>query len=136
MILITLLVFAAVISFLAFFNSFPLLKFGAGISWIALFIYCVNGLTPTIEQGSGTHIAILLVIIFMAVTMILSGLGRTIQSQRQIRGGIGGDKIFSASEFKWRFGKDKREYNGEYSTAHRETAEEYRAKVHSALRRK
>ena len=131
MILITLLVFAAVISFLSFYNTFPLLKLGAGAAWIALFIYCKDNLSPIIAEGSATHIAILLVIILMAIAIPLAGLGRDIQRQRQSQFGN-----FSSNEFKWRFGKDKREYNGEYSTAHRETAEEYRAKVHSALRRK
>ena len=131
MVLITLLVFAVLISFLSFYNSFPLLKLGAAASWIALFIYCKDNLSDVIEEGSGTHIAILLVIILMAVAIPLAGLGRDVQRQRQSQFGN-----FTSNEFKWRFGKDKREYNGNYSMAHRETAEEYRAKVHSALRRK
>lgn len=131
MVLITLLVFAVLISFLSFYNSFPLLKLGAAASWVALFIYCKDNLSDVIEEGSGAHIAILLVIILMAVAIPLAGLGRDVQRQRQSQFGN-----FTSNEFKWRFGRDKKEYDGNYIAPHRETAEEYRAKVHSALRRK
>lgn len=135
MVLITLLVFAVLISFLSFYNSFPLLKLGAAASWIALFIYCKDNLSDVIEEGSGTHIAILLVIILMAVAIPLAGLGRDIQRQRQMRIGNSNNN-FAFSEFKWKFGKDRNEMDETYIMPHRETAEEYRDKVHRALRRK
>lgn len=135
MILITLLVFASVISFLSFYNTFPLLKLAAGAAWIALFVYCKDNLSPTITEGSGTHIAILLVIIVMAVAIPLAGLGRDMQRQKQIRSSNGSSNNFAFSEFKWRFGKDRNEYEGTVMP-HRETAEEYREKVHRALRLK
>jgi hypothetical protein len=131
MFLLALFVLAAIISFLSFYNSFPLLKLGASAAWIGIFIYFKDNPPSQITEGSAAHTAILLVIVLMAIAIPLAGLGRDIQRQRQSQFGS-----FTSNEFKWRFGKDKREYNGNYSTAHRETAEEYRAKVHSALRRK
>lgn len=131
MTLAILLGLACIISYLSFYNTFPLLKLGAGVAWIGVFLYFKGNPPDVIPEGSAVHIVIMLVIIVMALAIMLSGLGRDVQRQRQSQFGN-----FSSNEFKWRFGKDKREYNGEYSTAHRETAEEYRAKVHSALRRK
>lgn len=119
------------ISLVAYYNSFPLLKLGAGAAWVFMFVYLKDNPPSPIVEGTAAHTVLLLVAIVMALAVILSGLGRDMQRQRQSQFGS-----FTSNEFKWRFGKDKREYNGEYSTAHRETAEEYRAKVHSALRRK
>jgi hypothetical protein len=135
MFLLALFILAAAVSYLSFYNSFPLLKLGASGAWIVLFIYCKDNLTNVIDEGSGAHTAILLVIALMALAVPLAGLGRDIQRQKQMRIGNSNNN-FAFSEFKWKFGKDRNEMDETYIMPHRETAEEYRDKVHRALRRK
>jgi hypothetical protein len=127
---------ACIVSYLSFYNTFPLFKLGAGAAWMVVFLYFKGNPPTAILEGSDVHIALLLVIILMAIAVPLSGLGRDIQRQRQMRGGNGTGNNFSFNEFKWRFGRDKKELDGNYIVPHKETAEEYRDKVHSALRRK
>lgn len=130
MMLLALVLLSLGVSFIAYKNSFPLLKLGAGAAWIALFMYAKDNPPEPILEGSAIHTVLLLVFIVMALAVILSGLGRDVQRNRQSMFGN-----FTSNEFKWRFGKDKREYDG-IELPHRESAEEYRAKVHKALRRK
>jgi hypothetical protein len=137
MTLAILLGLACIISYLSFYNTFPLFKLGAGAAWMVVFLYFKGNPPTVITEGSDVHIALLLVIILMAIAVPLSGLGRDIQRQRQSRSGSNGTgNNFAFSEFKWKFGRDKRELDDNYVAPHRETAEEYRDKVHSALRRK
>jgi hypothetical protein len=132
MILIGMFVFAGILSFLAFRSSFKPMRFVAGFSWVAVLIYWIANPPAIIPAGSATHIAVMMVLIFAAFVVSVSGFGEEENRQRSTPGSSRSSSVFNlrkpsfmASEAsKMEAIKRKRE----------EDNEAYRNRVHGALR--
>jgi len=79
-ILLGILAFAAIISYIAFRSNFFGFKLIGGMTWFpGIWMYFKNNPPSTITEGSGMHTVILLLCIGFGVMIVLSGLGRGIQ---------------------------------------------------------
>ena len=135
--LIALFLFCGILSFLAIRSSFGLLKFLAGIGWIAMFIYWMTNPPSTVTPGSPAHVAVMLVLITAAVAISLLGLGRDIRTQEDWRKGltVSGSKTASGFQFKvpdW-MKSARGESPQEIRHRREEETEEYRERIYRAL---
>jgi hypothetical protein len=96
--IVLILGFCAIISFIAYRNSFFGLKLMAGMAWIAFVIYWKDNPAGSIVEGSGVHTAVMVVAIGFAFMMVLSGLGRGIS--RSYRRSADGFEIHEEGGFR------------------------------------
>lgn len=89
MTLATILAFCGILSFLALRSAFFGLKLMAGMSWFVLWMFLKDNPPDVIIEGSGTHTALLVVIVGFGLMIVLSGLGRGIaKSQKRMNAGF------------------------------------------------
>ena len=120
-------VLVATLSYIAIRSNFILLKIAAMGVWFFLFMYIKDNPPAPLVAGSAAHQVLIVVCIAVGIGMGLSSFGRNVNRNSQSRG-------ISSSDFKWKFGKDKQEYEGS-NLNHRETIDEYQLRVRRALGR-
>ena len=121
---------AAFMSFVGFRTSFPLVKFGASILWVAAFFYfkahAPSGLGPPVDtEGEPWHIVFLLAAVVMALSIPLAQLGRDVERHQ----GFG--NAFNMKSIKWQWGSKDGPETGKSLD---DNLDEYRAKMARALR--
>jgi len=80
MVFLGILGFAAIMSFIAFRSAFFGLKLMAGMVWFPLVFLYVQANPPAgVTEGSGLHIALMVVSVGFGIMVVLAGLGKGIQ---------------------------------------------------------
>lgn len=92
MTLLGMLAFAGILSFLAFRSSFRPMRFVAGFAWVAVLVFWIMSPPSAVTAGSAVHVAVMLVLIFAAFAVSVSGFGT---EENRLRGTEGGSKSSS-----------------------------------------
>jgi hypothetical protein len=132
MILIGMFIFAGILSFLAFRSSFKPMRFVAGFSWVAVLIYWIASPPTVIPAGSAAHVAVMMVLIFAAFAVSVSGFGVEESRQRSINGESASSSIFKIKRPS--FMASEEQNRAALQRKREEDNEAYRNRVHSALR--
>jgi len=131
MTLLGMLFFAFILSYLAFRSSFKPMRFVAGFAWVAVLIFWIMIPPSAITAGSAAHVAVMLVLIFAAFAVSLSGFG---VEENRLRGTEGGSK--SSSVFSLRkpsFLDSEGQSIARKNRERDEGNEAYRARAHKAV---
>lgn len=129
-VLIAILAFCGIISFIAMRSSFFGLKLMAGASWFGFFIYFQGNPPSIIEEGSGAHVALMVIAIGFGVMIVLSGLGRGIEQTRDRTGNF---SVRSTGGFQFKLPKFLTNSGEEHKEQRRQQIDNYRERIHKAL---
>ena len=123
---------AIALSALALKSSFYGLKLIAGMSCFAFAIFAFENPPGEVVQGSGSHVAIVIVVIGFGLMVVLAGLGRGIQRTTSRQDWTGN---FSASSESFHFRVPDWLKSPEATTREHKAqkAEDYREKFHRAI---
>lgn len=125
------LLFAFILSYLAFRSSFKPMRFVAGFAWVAVLIYWIASPPSAITAGSAAHVAVMLVLIFAAFAVSVSGFG---VEENRFRGAEGESKSSSVFSLrKPRFLDSERQSIARKNRERDEANEAYRARAHRAV---
>jgi len=129
MVLLFIIGFAGIMTFISFRSGFFGLKLMAGMAWFAVFIYLKQHSPAGITEGSASHVALLVIAIGFGLMIVLAGLGRGIQRTTSTTG------AFTTSSEQFKLPEWLRNKNSPEAQAQRreESNEEYRARLHRAL---
>jgi hypothetical protein len=130
MVFLGIIVLVVGVSFVALRSPNPLLKMVGLAAWVMFFLYIKNTPPSPIVDGSSTQGVLMIVSWACGIGIILTYFSGEVGRQRADRNG----NSYNYSAFKWKFGKDKDEYEGRIAP-HNETIEEYQARVRRALHR-
>lgn len=132
MLLLGMLAFAGILSFLAFRSSFKPMRFVAGFGWVAVLVYWILSPPSAITAGSAAHVAVMLVLIFAAVAVSLSGFGAEESRLRSAGGESKSSSVFSLRKPSWMASEEQ---NIARQRQKREDDNaKYRDRVHRAVR--
>lgn len=136
MTLIGIILLAGILSYFALKNEFMLWKFVAAIGWIAVFMYIKDNPPGNLTEGEPAHVALMLVAVTAGLAVAVLSIGRSISTSRPVGYGSNGGGL-NLSEWKWKFGKDKQEFDRIDQTFNRleSNAQIYRERVRRALGR-
>jgi len=126
---------AGILSYFAMRSEFPLWKFVAAISWIAVFMYVKDNPPGTLTEGEPAHVALMLVAVTAGLAVAVLSIGRSISLSRPTGLGDMNKGGINLSTWKWRFGKDKREVESYGRSREEDRVEAYRARARRALHR-
>jgi hypothetical protein len=134
MTLLGMLAFAGILSFLAFRSSFKPMRFVAGFSWVAVLVYWILSPPSAVAAGSAAHIAVMLVLIFAAFAVSVSGFGVEENRQRSVNGESSSSSIFKIK--RPNFMSSEEQTRAAIQRKREDDNVAYRSRVRSALRPK
>lgn len=130
LVLLAILGFCAIISFIAMRSSFFGLKLMAGMSWFGFFIYFKDNPPSIIAEGSGAHWALLVIAIGFGLMIVLAGLGRGIEQTKDRSGNF---SVTSTGGFKMKLPKFMTNSGEEHTAQRKQDVDDYRERMHRAL---
>ena len=122
--------FAALTSWLAFRNGFPLLKLGAAVMWLVLWMWLKDN-APAGTEGQPWHYVALLGCIVMILAIPLAQLGRDTER----RYGDSRGAFWMSRSWKWGKGGGEAPAPSSPMAAMRDRTLEYQQRMRRALRR-
>lgn len=121
---------AFILSYLAFRSSFKPMRFVAGFAWVAVLIYWIASPPSAVTAGSAAHVAVMLVLIFAAFAVSVSGFG---VEENRLRGAEGESRSSSVFNLrKPRFLDSERQSIARKNREREEDNQAYRGRVHRA----